>query len=106
MRSELIQNIKKIELELYAAQQSLAEFDSKAENNSFDSLDEGSSNIEATLENRAHENCGDGYCGDNRITQEFIVGDKKYLGVMIVEYNRHDKRYYYVDELSFRVEEI
>ena len=37
---------------------------------------------------------------------EFIVDEKRYVAILEVEYNRHDKTYYFVDGSDFRVEEL
>ena len=52
----------------------------------------------------AFEDCeGAGNCGMDKYTQEFIVGDMHYIATLTVEYNRHDKTYYYIDETDFTV---
>lgn len=46
--------------------------------------------------------CGDGYTGDDNYTFKFKLNDKYYKMTIDVEYNRHDKRYYYIDSISMR----
>jgi hypothetical protein len=78
-----------------------------AENNAYDSLEEASGKIENILGGRAHGDCEGSYnCGAEEYRQEFIVGGIKYVGILEVEYNRHDKTYYYVDSTDFRIEEM
>ena len=51
--------------------------------------------------------CGDGYTGEDEFTFKFKLDGKYYKITLEVEYNRHDKRYYYVDYINFkRVEEF
>ena len=35
--------------------------------------------------------------------QEFMVGDVVYVATLKCEYNRHDKRYYYLDGQEFSI---
>lgn len=46
--------------------------------------------------------CGDGYTGDDNYTFKFKLNDKYYKMTVDVEYNRHDKRYYYIDGIEMR----
>ena len=51
--------------------------------------------------------CGDGYMGEDSYTFKFKLNDKYYKITLDVEYNRHDKRYYYIDYINFnKVEEF
>ncbi len=51
--------------------------------------------------------CGDGYCGDSYFTFKFKLNDKYYKMKVEVEYNRHDKRYYYIEDIDMvKVEEF
>jgi hypothetical protein len=73
-----------------------------AENNTFATLEEALSAVEDKLQSEAFNDCeGAGNCGAPEYTQEFMVGDVKYLGKLACEYNRHDKMYYYVEESEF-----
>lgn len=77
------------------------------ENNVYLTLEEASYKVEDKLEIQAFNDCeGAGECGLEQYRQLFIVGDKTYVGILNVEYNRHDKNYYYVDGSEFRVEEV
>lgn len=77
------------------------------ENNVYPSLEDAEYKIEDMLADRAHEDCeGAGNCGDLEYRQLFMVGDKMYVGIYEVDYNRHDKTYYYVDGAEFRIEEV
>lgn len=46
--------------------------------------------------------CGDGFSGDESISYDVKYDNKYYKVTYEVEYNRHDKRYYYVDTVSFK----
>lgn len=58
--------------------------------------------MEDKLLGQAREDCEGAYnCGADHYDQEFMVGDVRYLGTLTVEYNRHDKTYYYIDGSNF-----
>ena len=60
--------------------------------------------LENKLEDEAFLDCeGAGNVGDWRYEQEFIVNDKHYVARLDVEYNRHDKTYYYIDCTNFTI---
>lgn len=104
-RQELQAAVKTAEANLTAAKDALAAFESLAENNAFESLPKAASAIEDKLTKQAHQDCQGAYnCGANRYTQEFIVDGVRYLGTLKVEYNRHDKTYYYIEESTFTYE--
>jgi hypothetical protein len=55
----------------------------------------------------ARDACEGSYCfGDDEYTQDFYVGDDLYRATLTVEYNRHDKTYYYVDGDEFKTEKL
>lgn len=90
---------------LAEAKEALAEFESLAENNVFETIEKAVSAIENKLECQAHEDCEGSYnCGDESYSQEFIVDGVKYVGTLTLEYNRHDKTYYYIDGSEFTYE--
>lgn len=50
----------------------------------------------------ADDDCeGSHNCGLDEYRQEYIVDNIKYVGILNVEYNRHDKTYYYVEDSSY-----
>ena len=60
--------------------------------------------IKETLQDKAHNDCEGSYNrGNDEYTQEYqlIDSDVVYLGKIEVEYNRHDKTYYFVDEVYY-----
>jgi hypothetical protein len=104
-REELKEAIVQANAALTTAKAALEVFEAKAENNVFQSLDTANYKVEGMLESRAHQDCeGSHNCGDPEYTQEFMVDGTKYIGTLRVEYNRHDKTYYYIEssEYSFR----
>lgn len=101
-KNELIEDVKSARNLLMLAENDLANFEALAENNVFENLDKAVSEIEDKLMNEAFLDCeGADNCGAPEYTQEFIVAGIKYLGTLKVEYNRHDKTYYYIDEHDF-----
>ena len=103
----LKEQVKIANKQLEEAENNLATAQALPENNIFESLEAAESNIEDMLSDRAHDACeGSHCCGDNYYEQLFYVGDILYKGIANVEYNRHDKTYYYVDGFDFRVEEV
>jgi hypothetical protein len=101
-REELTTAISAAQAKLTDAKDALAAFEAKAENNVFESIDKAVSKVEGMLEHRAHQDCeGSHNCGQDEYTQEFMVAGVKYIGTLKVEYNRHDKTYYYVESSDF-----
>jgi hypothetical protein len=88
------------------AEKELLEFERSPNNFRFDNLDDAFE-LEWELRDRASEDCEGSYnVGDDEYRQEFYIDDKKYTAVLFnIEYNRHDKRYYYVDYAKFRIED-
>jgi hypothetical protein len=101
-KQELEAAVKSAETNLTAAKDALAAFESQAENNVFESLPKALSAVEDKLINQAYQDCeGAHNCGADHYDQEFIVDGVRYLGTLTVEYNRHDKTYYYIDGSNF-----
>lgn len=75
---------------------------SSAEYNTFTTKEEADSKINCKLANMADDDCeGSHNCGLDEYRQEYIVDNIKYVGILTVEYNRHDKTYYYVEDSSY-----
>jgi len=92
---------------LTAAETELHLLQSSPENNKFSSMKVAVSAIEDKLLSEASNDCEGSYnCGNPQYTQEFYVNDVLYVGVLDVEYNRHDKTYYYVEESTFTVKKV
>ena len=105
-RDELVQAVTDAMSTLATAQDALDAFNARAENNVYESLQLALNTVEYQLQSRAYDACeGAGNCGLSEYTQLFIVDDITYIGLLEVEYNRHDKTYYYVDgqEFTYRV---
>jgi len=98
--NELTQELQKLEQELIHLQ-------ALPENNKFSDMKVAERAIEAKLEVEAEMDCEGKYnCGNPQYTQEFYVNDVLYIGILDVEYNRHDKTYYYVEESTFTVKKL
>lgn len=101
-RESLKAIVKNAEHILTLAQRDLAIFDAKAENNVFDTLDNAEYQLEDQMRDEASDACaGAGNMGCDEYTQRFMVGGIAYIATLTVEYNRHDKTYYYVDSTNF-----
>lgn len=106
-REELLVRIRVLEQQLLVANTDLAMFDALPENNQFDDYETACAKTHGKLLCQAEEDCEGSYnYGDHEYFQEFIVDGKHYMGKLSVEYNRHDKTYYYVDGHEFTATEI
>ena len=106
-KEELQAAVKVAEHSLAAAHQALAVFNELLENNTYTTLAEACKNLKQKLCDLAHEDCeGSGKYGNDTYTREFIVNGVKYVGLLTVEYNRHDKIYYYIDQAEFTYEVV
>lgn len=93
--------------QLGEAEVALSAFIALPENNVFETLEEAAGTLEERLRNEAHEDCeGAGNCGAEEYEQEFIVDGIHYQGKLSVEYDRHDKTYYYIDCARFTYDPI
>jgi len=105
-RQELVAALDAANAAQAAAAAAVSAFDDAPENNRFDDLEKAESVIEDKLLGIASLDCEGSYnCGQPEYRQGFYVGDVKYVGILTVEYNRHDKTYYYVEESDFTVEQ-
>jgi hypothetical protein len=99
--------VKEARKALDAAEKALYDFNSSAENNVFDSLEDARDKLEDELRDMAFEDCqGAHNCGDSEYRQEFFVDGVKYVAICEVEYDRHDKTYYYIYGHKFRIEKV
>lgn len=102
---ELNEAVKLAQDALESAQDDLLEYCNRPENNTFTDLEVASDAIQDKLTSIAHNACEGSYCfGLDEYNQLFYVNDVLYKGTLNVEYNRHDKTYYYVDGTEFSVE--
>lgn len=101
-RNNILLKIQAIEKQLNLANRELEEFDASLENNTFDTLEEATNTLEDVLYEMARSDCEGSYnCGEPVYTREFMVDNIVYLAKLEVEYNRHDKTYYYIDRRKF-----
>lgn len=100
-KQTLIDAIERARHELATAEKALCEYESLAENNVFSSIEEALEEIEDKLTKVAESACAGAYNrGKSQYKQLFIVDGITYIALMKVEYNRHDKTYYYIDEVT------
>lgn len=106
-REELRLNIKTALAVLHAAEAAFEVFEGLAVNNVYESLEAATPRIEGKLLSKAHEDCEGSHClGNDIYEQEFMVGSETYVAVLEVEYDRHDKTYYYVTSSNFRTKKL
>lgn len=104
-REELSADVKRTGDAYSAAKVALENFERDPKNNVFDSLEDAEKTLYGTLETRAAEDCEGSYnCGDDEYRQGFFVNGVEHVAIASVEYNRHDKTYYYIDSFGFRIE--
>jgi len=98
--NDLRNKLREAEIELYV-------LEGLADNYRFDSINVAERKIEEKLLAEAEEDCAGKYnCGNPQYIQEFYVDNELYTGILDVEYNRHDKTYYYVEESTFTVKKV
>lgn len=71
--------------------------------------DDARHGVEDYLWNIASESCGDGCCGMPEYKQKYILNSddsKVFEGTLKVEYDRHDKRFYYIEETDYSYKEV
>jgi hypothetical protein len=96
-----------LQKELQLTETEVSRLESLPEYNKFDNLSLGSNVIEGKLLYEAEQDCEGSYnCGNPQYTQQFYVNDVLYVGILDVEYNRHDKQYYYIENTDFKVEKV
>lgn len=106
-RALLEQLVKVTEEEYIEAKLNLQEFDRKPEQWSYSDIEDAQGWLEEELYSRASQDCeGSHNIGDSEYRQEFLLDGKLHVAILYdIEYNRHDKTYYYIDESRFRTEE-
>jgi len=99
-----VQQSKKV---FEAATLALELFDRDPKNNVFESLAKAEYELGDALRDRASADCEGSYnCGAEEYRQGFFVDGVEHVAIASVEYNRHDKTYYYVEEFDFRIEKV
>ena len=96
-----IQVLNQLQLEAIAAKE---DWVGRIENNVYSSIEEATE-LEGTLSAYAHADCEGSYnCGSSSYSREFMVGEDRYVAKLEnIEYNRHDKTYYFVDGYDFNI---
>lgn len=101
-RQELVDAVTFAKALLNTANIALYKFDALPENNVFATLLDAQYELEDVLRDEARDDCeGAGNCGCDQYTKQFMVDGIVYLATLDVEYNRHDKQYYYIDGSKF-----
>lgn len=81
-------------------------------NNVFTTLEKARVVLSRRMKQEAMDACEGSHCmGMEQYTQIFYVDDgagpiEKYIATANIEYNRHDKTYYYVDSFEFSVDSL
>lgn len=105
-RNEFLAAITAAKVALHQATQALYDFDSQIENNVFKSLNEAEGALTHRFELIADDACGSYRYGSNAYAQEFIVDGERYEARIEFDYNRHDKRWYYIDETRYSYKKL
>jgi hypothetical protein len=106
-KAELAEAVKAAKTAYDAAVKALSDFESDPQQHVYATLEEASGYLEEALRDRAHADCEGSYnCGDDEYHQGFFVDGVEYMAIASVEYNRHDKTYYYVDGFDLRIEPV
>lgn len=105
-RDMLLAAIKSAEDKVDEAKAKLREYDARRENNTFDSLDSAERILTVRFRRIADDECGSYRLGDLEYTQQFMVDGELYEATIEIEYNRHDKRWYYVDESKYSYKKL
>jgi hypothetical protein len=104
---QLKTNVEEASKVLLKAKQALSQFETTPEFHTYSSVEDAEGTLENLLLDEAEEDCEGSYnVGLDEYEQEFIVDGKHYLFTLKCEYSRHDKRYYYVYDSSYTVEEL
>lgn len=99
--------IKRAKQDIALAAAGIEDLEGEACNNVYDSLEDAVDHIEEALLEKASEACEGSYClGLDTYTQMFMVDGEVYKATLKVEYNRHDKRFYYVDGSTFDTKKV
>lgn len=104
-KDELQKNVDDATAALSAANLALGEFEAKAENNVFSTIEDAMSKLEDEIESEAFQDCeGAHNCGNEEYRRPFMVDGVEYVAIGKFQYNRHDKMYYYIDGSEFSYE--
>lgn len=85
------------------AELALSEFEQRAEHFNYATLDDAQ-DLRDILRRRAIDDCEmAGECGMEEYEQQCYIDGVLHKAVLSVEYDRHDKTYYYVDRVSLKI---
>lgn len=105
-REQILFAIKIKNGELAALHRQLVDIDTAPENHRYESLEIAEDRLHDLLYQEACDSCGDGEYGEDELKQKFYVGEQMYEAVLSVEYNRHDKRFYYVECATLSINKL
>jgi hypothetical protein len=106
-KDELIAAVRSSTEALAAANLALELFERDPKNNVFESIVEAERALYGALESRASADCEGSYnCGADEYRQGFFVDGVEHVAIASVEYNRHDKTYYYIESFDFSIEKV
>jgi hypothetical protein len=95
------------ENDIALARDAIDDLTSEAGNNVYDSLEDAQGEIEDALHAKASDACEGSHCmGLDEYHQMFMVDGQVFKATMKCDYDRHDKRYYYVYATAFSVEKV
>lgn len=99
--------VEEAETALRDAYRALEAEDTKAEYFVYTNHEDAENVLYEILDSRAFHDCeGAGNVGKPEYKQEYIVDGNKFVGILEVQYNRHDKTYYYIDDRKYRYEPV
>lgn len=102
------QSAAEFRLKIAELEKEIEKLESDVCNFQFESHDDAEDTISSMLYTKAEDACeGSHNCGKDEYTQPYqLIGDSKvYIGKITVDYNRHDKTYYYVDSVVYTFNE-
>lgn len=94
----LERNVSAARAALALAELELSEYKLAPERNQFETVEEAMESLSDVALSEATDCCGHHQMGDDRYAYRCFVGGEPHTVVIDVEYNRHDKQWYYVDE--------
>lgn len=101
------QSAAELRLKIAELEKEIETLESDVCNFQFETHEAAADILYSLLRDEASNDCeGSHNCGANEYTQPYqLIGDSTvYHGKITVQYNRHDKIYYYVDDCSYSYE--
>jgi len=88
-----------------AAVTALDDFERAPANHVYDTIEDAEATLHEVMRDVASEDCeGSHNCGASEYRQGFFVVGVEYVAIASVEYNRHDKTFYFVEAFRLRIE--